>query len=31
MDLPDDLAASLAEFTIDSIDIPPAAKAVLSV
>jgi hypothetical protein len=31
MDLPDDLAASLAEFTIDSIDVPPAAKAVLSV
>jgi class 3 adenylate cyclase len=31
MDLPDDLAASLAEFTIDSIDVSPAAKAVLSV
>jgi class 3 adenylate cyclase len=31
MDLPDDLAASLAEFTIDSIEVPPAAKAVLSV
>jgi hypothetical protein len=31
MDLPHDLAASLAEFTIDSIDVPPAAKAVLSV
>src|SRR5215831_1568798 len=31
MDLPDDLAASLAEFTIDSIDVPPAGKAVLSV
>ena len=31
MDLPDDLAAGLAEFTIDSIDVPPAAKAVLSV
>jgi class 3 adenylate cyclase len=31
MDLPDDLAASLAEFTIDSIEIPPASKAVLSV
>ena len=30
MDLPDDLAASLAEFTIDSIEVPPAAKAVLS-
>jgi class 3 adenylate cyclase len=31
MDLPDDLAAGLAEFTIDSIEVPPAAKAVLSV
>jgi hypothetical protein len=31
MDLPDDLAASLAEFTIDSIEVPPSAKAVLSV
>jgi class 3 adenylate cyclase len=31
MDLPDDLAASLGEFTIDSIDVPPAGKAVLSV
>jgi class 3 adenylate cyclase len=31
MDLPDELAASLAEFTIDSIEIPPASKAVLSV
>jgi class 3 adenylate cyclase len=31
MDLPDDLAASLAEFTIDSIEVPPGAKAVLSV
>ena len=31
MDLPDDLAAKLAEFTIDSIEVPPAAKAVLSV
>ena len=31
MDLPDDLAASLAKFTIDSIEVPPAAKAVLSV
>jgi hypothetical protein len=29
--LPDDLAASLAEFTIDSIEVPPGAKAVLSV
>src|SRR5712671_1344688 len=25
MDLPDDLAASLAEFTIDSIEVPPGA------
>ena len=31
MDLPDELAARLAEFTIDSIEVPPAAKAVLSV
>src|SRR5215470_16887702 len=31
MDLPDDLAANLAEFTIDSIEVPPGAKAVLSV
>jgi len=31
MDLPGDLAASLAEFTIDSIEVPPGAKAVLSV
>jgi class 3 adenylate cyclase len=31
MDLPNDLAASLAEFTIDSIEVPPGAKAVLSV
>src|SRR5215831_15996432 len=31
MDLPGDLAASLAEFTIDSIEVPPSAKAVLSV
>jgi hypothetical protein len=31
MDLPGDLAARLAEFTIDSIEVPPTAKAVLSV
>ena len=31
MDLSDDLAASLAKFTIDSIEVPPGAKAVLSV
>ena len=31
MDLPDDLAASLAEFTINFIEVPPATKAVLSV
>jgi len=31
MDLPDDLAARLAEFTIDSIEVPPTTKAVLSV
>jgi hypothetical protein len=31
MDLPDDLAPSLAEFTIDSIEVPPGGKAVLSV
>src|ERR1700756_5603624 len=31
MDLPEDLAASLAGFTIDSIEVPPGAKAVLSV
>jgi class 3 adenylate cyclase len=31
MDLPDDLAASLAEFTIDSLEVPSGAKAVLSV
>jgi class 3 adenylate cyclase len=31
MDLPDDLAASLAEFTIDSLEVPSGAKALLSV
>src|SRR5260370_41307351 len=31
MDLPEDLAPSLAKFTIDSIEVPPTAKAVLSV
>jgi len=31
MDLPENLEASLAEFTIDSIELPPAAKGVLSV
>jgi hypothetical protein len=31
MDLPNDLAASLAKFTIESIEVPPGAKAVLSV
>jgi len=31
MDLPEDLEASLAEFTIDSVELPPGAKGVLSV
>ena len=31
IDLPEDLAASLGEFTIDSIELPPGEKAVLSV
>ena len=31
VDLPEDLEASLAEFTIDSIELPPGEKAVLSV
>ena len=31
MDLPDNLEASLAEFTIDSVELPPGAKGVLSV
>ena len=31
MDLPDDLAGSLAQFTIDYIEMPPRRKAVLSV
>ncbi len=30
-DLPEDLAAKLEEFTIDSIELPPGEKAVLSV
>jgi hypothetical protein len=31
VDLPDTLAESLAEFTVDSIEMPPGEKAVLSV
>src|SRR3974390_3242642 len=31
MDVADDVATSLGEFTIDSIEVPPGAKAVLSV
>jgi class 3 adenylate cyclase len=31
IELPEDLAASLGEFTIDSIELPPGEKAVLSV
>src|ERR1700678_2824400 len=31
VDLPDTLGDSLAEFTVDSIDLPPGGKAVLSV
>ena len=31
VDLPDDLAGTLAEFTIESIELPPGQKAVLSV
>ncbi|HXW47923.1 MAG TPA: adenylate/guanylate cyclase domain-containing protein [Xanthobacteraceae bacterium] len=31
MDLPENLEAKLAEFTIDSIELPPGAKGVLSV
>jgi class 3 adenylate cyclase len=31
IDLPENLAASLGEFTIDSIELPPGEKAVLSV
>jgi class 3 adenylate cyclase len=31
MDLPENLETRLAEFTIDSIELPPAAKGVLSV
>jgi class 3 adenylate cyclase len=31
LDLPDTLGDSLAEFTVDSIELPPAEKAVLSV
>ena len=31
MDLPENLEAKLAEFTIDSIELPPGAKGVLSI
>jgi class 3 adenylate cyclase len=31
VDLPENLEASLAEFTIDSVELPPGAKGVLSV